>query len=560
LLCWQRPTARERPIDLYYDIGGGYHATTQPGEEDVSFDVGLGELLILGQISSFIGKVVRFYRPGVRFSLVIDNMCALLINDIPLDNTLEYCARLRDLIRRVRMETVVELLVESEHVTVADFDGFRTRAAHRQPHADLSRKEHDNVERFLGRPCDEGEAVQRTSKYEEVIEASEHLMAPFIRGVHMTQRATETTVCLVVSGRRLPIQCGHVALTRNSKDKLHPILLTSSNRNEYACRALPPRPPRLGHPLRHVCRADQTPGDRPVSHSGTPTHEGHALRLRFRWPDDEAPESDNFFVGVWHPSRTIEVEWRAASSPESVFRHGPNWFLASASSPLHPTGTGLLHSAPDRSIAVAFRGYVLPRLQSYSSSEEVLDYWGRDLFAEHNGVFSAAVVGRDGRTLTLMTDACGMGALYYTSLGDATVFSTNPRYLVTEEARPDLLAWRCLLQTSWIVGNHSLSDDVRRVPLRPGTLRVSGRRPSVPWFDFSRLPGGTRPVGPTAVAEVEETFQQAMSRLLQLQAGSTVLPLSSGFDSRRILAAMIKRGCGLPGPHVSRVPEGPSGS
>jgi hypothetical protein len=43
------------------------------------------------------------------------------------------------------------------------------------------------------------------------------------------------------------------------------------------------------------------------------------------------------------------------------------------------------------------------------------------------------------------------------------------------------------------------------------------------------------------VRQVEDVFQQAMGRCLQLQVEATVLPLSSGFDSRRILAALIHR-------------------
>jgi hypothetical protein len=70
------------PIRFYYDLGAGYHATTHPGEEELCFDVGLAELLALRQVRSFSARVRTFYPPGVTFFLVIDNMAALLINDI----------------------------------------------------------------------------------------------------------------------------------------------------------------------------------------------------------------------------------------------------------------------------------------------------------------------------------------------------------------------------------------------------------------------------------------------------------------------------------------------
>jgi hypothetical protein len=236
------------------------------------------------------------------------------------------------------------------------------------------------------------------------------------------------------------------------------------------------------------------------------------------------------------------VEW-VGTPPGCVERRGPNWFLASAASPLHSPDTGLVHGGAERSLGVAFRGYILPHLHSYSPAEEVLTYWEGQLHAEHNGVFSAALIGSGGNMLTLITDALGMGPLYHRMLGDLVLFSTNPRYLATSDDRPDLLAWRGLVQSSWIVGDLSLSEDVRRVPAGHA-IRFSGDGQHLQsWFDFDRLPGGTRSVEPGAVGEVEEVFQQAITRCLGLGGGGrgSVLSLSSGFDSRRILASLVHR-------------------
>jgi hypothetical protein len=277
--------------------------------------------------------------------------------------------------------------------------------------------------------------------------------------------------------------------------------------------------------------------------SSRPPPGGPELPIRFRWPGEgPAGECDNFFLGIWHPFRTIRVELTDGPSAPIVHRYGSNWFLASAVSPLHPVEAGLLHETPGTSFAVCFRGYVIPRLHSYSSSAHILEYWAEHSLAEHNGVFSAALIGEHGRSLTLITDALGIGPLYYRRLGDAIVFSTNPRYLTADDDGPDLLAWRSLVQTSWIVGDRTLSRRVKRLPAGHA-LRLSeeGER-LTPWFDFQRLPSGTREVGRTAVGEVEEALDLAISRCLKLQIGGAVLPLSSGFDSRRILAIMLKRG------------------
>jgi hypothetical protein len=249
---------RASPVHFFYDLGGGYHASTRPGHEDVSFEVGLAELFVLSQISCFSARATRFYPHGVRFSLVIDNMCALLINDIPLSSTLAYCDKLRRLIRELRLDALVDVLVESEHISTSDFDRAQDQATTDAHPVELTRKQHDNVERFLGRPCDETEASERTRKYLSVIDVSERLLQPLIEGVHMTQRATDATICFrPFPGADSRIQCGEVVLTRNSKQKLHPILMTSSNRPGYSCRRY--RFPDLFSTIPHVTYAELTP-------------------------------------------------------------------------------------------------------------------------------------------------------------------------------------------------------------------------------------------------------------------------------------------------------------
>lgn len=229
-------TQQGAPIDFYYDIGGGYHATLRPGVEDVAFTVGIAEIFMLRQIRRFANRIAAFYPAGVRFHLVIDNLCAHLINDIPVEHTLAYCRALRELIAQTGMQEVVDLLVESEHSNVADFE--RIRAASRGDTAviEVTMQQHRNVERFLGRLCGEDEALRRCIQYREVTTASERLFEPLIHGVHMTQRATSGTICFrPFPGGDSRIQSGEVGLRSGSGPQLGPILLTSANVAEYLC-------------------------------------------------------------------------------------------------------------------------------------------------------------------------------------------------------------------------------------------------------------------------------------------------------------------------------------
>jgi len=230
-----RAAESEAPIPFYFDIGGGYHATIQPGRQDFNFDVGLGELLVLTQIARLRQAVAQVYAPGLRFSLVIDNLCALLVNDIPSDETLEYCAQLRRLIEELHLEDTVTVLVESEHFSSAELE--RSALAERPAEiAPMTPKRHRNVERFLGRPCTEKEALDREVRYHAVVGASERLLDRIIKGIHMTQRASSTTMCFrPFPGGDSRIQSGQVVMTRNADASLRPMLLTSANVDRYEC-------------------------------------------------------------------------------------------------------------------------------------------------------------------------------------------------------------------------------------------------------------------------------------------------------------------------------------
>jgi hypothetical protein len=170
----------------------------------------------------------------VRFHIVVDNLCAFLVNDIPVAKTEGYCARFRELIDLTVTSGMVGLIVESEQFSVADFRGLDQRLG-----ADvfaLDARAHDNVVRFLGRVCSRGEASARLLRYHDAIAESERLLKQVIRGIHMTQRATPDTMCFrPFPGADSRIQCGEVALGRNVKGRLCPFLLTSQNVAAYRC-------------------------------------------------------------------------------------------------------------------------------------------------------------------------------------------------------------------------------------------------------------------------------------------------------------------------------------
>jgi len=227
---------RGEPVRFYYDIGPGYHASTRPGKSDLVFDVGLSELYQLHQVVQFCNRVAELYPPGARFSLVIDNLCAVATNDIPVENTSAYVERLRALMRETGAEDLVNLVVESEAFEWSEYEGLLADVAAQAPPDSLSEADLDNVVRFLGRSCDTTEAGDRIERYRRAGIVTESLLERVVHGVRMTQRATGGTLGFrPFPGGDQRTQCGEVALTRRSKGGLKPVLLTSRNIDGYDC-------------------------------------------------------------------------------------------------------------------------------------------------------------------------------------------------------------------------------------------------------------------------------------------------------------------------------------
>jgi len=269
-----------------------------------------------------------------------------------------------------------------------------------------------------------------------------------------------------------------------------------------------------------------------------------ALRVDFHWPEP-GPSilSDNFFLGIWHPQRDVELSWSGEPPTPIQTGCGRNWALASAVSPFHEARGSLIHGSGDGRMALAFRGYLVdPPLHSYSPGDRLIGYWMGDWRRQHNGVFSAARICNDSGELTLATDLLGFSPLYYAHLAGAIIFSTNPRLLASPQAQPDYIAWRGLLESGFISSDRTLSRDVCRLPAGKVLRATRDSAKLDSWLELDALPAGDRLLDSGGIAEVEQTFHQAVDRCLALENLQVLLPLSSGHDSRRMLGSLLRRG------------------
>jgi len=150
-------------------------------------------------------RLLFYALPGATFTLVVDNLCAAMVNNLQVPGTIEYCTKLRELIVDTGLSGVVELLVESEQFTLANFAGARAAGA-----------------------------ADRARFQAEVAKISERLLSSRIDGIHVTQRASPTTICFrPFPGGDSRIQGGEVGLVADAAQKIRPVLLTSRNAAEY---------------------------------------------------------------------------------------------------------------------------------------------------------------------------------------------------------------------------------------------------------------------------------------------------------------------------------------
>jgi hypothetical protein len=230
--------ARGEPVRFYYDLGAGYHASIDPHTSGLVFNVGFSELCVLAQVASFCTCVGEVYAPGAVFVLAIDNVCGLVTNDIPLEQSEAYCAELRALIDQTGLGGSVTVLVESEAFAAADYALDRERLERDMAGLSPSPVDIDNVSRFLGRECDAMEAAERMARYRQAGELTEQRLEGVVRGVRMTQRATGGTLGFrPYPGGDSRTQVGELALSPGTKG-LRPVLLTSRNAARFRCTRL----------------------------------------------------------------------------------------------------------------------------------------------------------------------------------------------------------------------------------------------------------------------------------------------------------------------------------
>lgn len=261
------------------------------------------------------------------------------------------------------------------------------------------------------------------------------------------------------------------------------------------------------------------------------------FNISFRWVENWSSSEENFFVGAWHPSATLNVKVMGGGVKKIA---GDNWFMLSC---LNDSAEkiGPLHGEPNQSgeysKAILFSGYLLePSLHTFSTSEQVFKYFSGSQPPDYNGVFSLVKIEESGKRIEIRSDAFGISPLYFRIYESMILFSSNPRFLRMENDSSDLLAWRCLIQSRALSSDRTLSNEIKRFPFGSIMINEGHDLNTLSWFNLSEIPSGEKVLDGNAVADLEDSFRSAVNKCLKLQNGRNFLPLSSGYDSRRLVA------------------------
>lgn len=268
------------------------------------------------------------------------------------------------------------------------------------------------------------------------------------------------------------------------------------------------------------------------------------IALRYSCPyEGAAGYSSDGFLGAWSPTRALHVSGDIESSSRAAHLQGPNWFMSSSVALLPSGQRPNIHGDQRHDRALAFRGYVVePPLHQYSAPVDLWSFWQHGGGRYPNGVFATALIEGAANRLTLRTDAFGFSPLYFRVHGDLVLFGTKPDFLVTANCEIDPLGAATVMAHSYPLGDRTLLHGIARCPYGV-TLHFEGSTESrrETWFAGGDLPEADQPFDEAAIARVERVFQQAVARCTALDHGETHVPLSSGYDSRRIVGALLQQ-------------------
>lgn len=245
----------------------------------------------------------------------------------------------------------------------------------------------------------------------------------------------------------------------------------------------------------------------------------------FAWLENNFEGVEFFFLAMALNGTEFHLDIADSRSIDSIQIPGIV-FLSSLST--HHSSSLAIESTQAVTI---FRGYELDiGISSYDN--RVTEVLPKSL---ENGVFAFIRYNKHSKSLIVRSDLFGVSPLFYRIDNGIFYLSSHNVLLRRQGDKSDTSGEISLLNYGFAFDQHTCHADIKRFP--PGmqaSIDASGHIIWQPWGCWSNLGQGDRFVDDSAAQEVESAFREAMQRCTALAHGDIVLPLSSGYDSRRM--------------------------
>ncbi len=249
------------------------------------------------------------------------------------------------------------------------------------------------------------------------------------------------------------------------------------------------------------------------------------VECNFAWVENNFSHVEFFFVAMALDGNELDFDIPECAFLEQVTAPG---FVCLSSFSTHHSASLAAESL--ESVTV-FRGYELDiGVSSYDSRAKTISPDSLE-----NGVFAFIRYFKKTRSLLVRTDLFGVSPLFY-RVEDGVIYLASHNVLLR---RPndsiDAVGEISLLNYGFSFGQHTVHAEIKRFPPAvQASVGAGGHLVWQPWGSLSDLGAAERVVDEAAVDEVESAFRTSMQRCMALSYGNVMLPLSSGYDSRRI--------------------------
>lgn len=274
-------------------------------------------------------------------------------------------------------------------------------------------------------------------------------------------------------------------------------------------------------------------------------------------PSSRAPELESLCSAMQEmlclhpPQRTQTAIYHGKRAACALLRVTPD--------PLNPT-TQPTQSPASALVACGYYFSSVPIPDTDSASRLAMDLAtcaGPAALARGDGVYGYARWDKQRECLVAGVDKVGMRPLFWTALpGGGYAIASEPKALIPlqNELDIDWSAWEERLTFGNVFGNHTFLRNIQRFgPAQAITFRRDGYTSRTVERFLENIEIRDRPLA-EFLEEQGARFDAAMARLATLYdaAGNTMLTLSGGYDSRRVLGWLLNQNIR---PTVYTVPE-----